>query len=137
MSSSSTKRRSIEKREKKKYRKKEKGRKARKVSLFWKRGIQYFDRRKHFQNFSVWVYFLPLHFTTSKTLFQIIWKFLSLLEASLSLVVYLTWVAFFSYAWAPHIYPLDDRKKKKYLFEPRWGNTYQKSVRVPMVEEPS
>jgi hypothetical protein len=34
MSSNSTKRRSIEKREKKKYRKKEKGRKAPKVTLF-------------------------------------------------------------------------------------------------------
>jgi hypothetical protein len=106
---------------KKKHRKKEKGRKAPEVSLSlsWKRGIQYFERRKHFQNFSMWDHFLPLHFTTWKTLFQIISKFLALLELSLSLAIYLTSVAFFSYAWAPHIYPLDDRKKKKYLFKPR------------------
>jgi hypothetical protein len=126
------------KKEKKEHRqKKRKEEKLQKSLSFEKRRIQYIERRKHFKKISMWVHFLSLDFTTSKTLFPNHLKILDSFEPSLSLAIYLTWVAFFSYAWAPHIYPLGHRKKKKYLFEPRWGNTYQKSAQVPKFAEPS
>jgi hypothetical protein len=120
--------RSIEKKEREK---------SSKSHFLLKKGISIFWEEKIFSKLFRVSPCSPPPFTTSKTLFQIIWKFLTLLEPSLSLAIYLTWVPFFSYAWAPHIYPSNDRKKNKYLFEQRWGNTYQKSARVPKVEEPS
>jgi hypothetical protein len=112
------------KKQRKKHRKKREMKKSSKSLSFKKGEFNIMIGEKILKTFPCESIFSPLHFTTSKTLFQIIWKFLTLLEPSLSLAIYLTWVAFFSYAWAPHIHPLNDRKNIS--FEPRWGNTYQK-----------
>jgi hypothetical protein len=104
-----SKRRSIEKRERKKYWKKEREKEKLQESLQIKRGSQYFERRKTFQlqNPFTWVHFLPLHHTISKTLSKIIWEnFAALFGPFFNLAIYMTWVLSVVFTHELHIFSL-------------------------------
>jgi hypothetical protein len=106
-------RRSIEKKKKKRgktyWKKRKRGKKRKAPRVSWNKGEVNILIGENYFNikifFLMWFHFLPLHHTISKTPFKIIEKvFLTLLEPSFSLAIYITWVVPFLFTHELHIF---------------------------------
>jgi hypothetical protein len=95
------------KKRKRKSIKKRKEKEKLQESLQIKKGSQFFERRKAFQlqNLFMWVHFLPLHHTISKSLSKIGWEsFIALFGPSFNLVICMTWVVSFVFTHEQHLF---------------------------------